>query len=102
MKNLNTDKLVNHVFNLWDNGINHEGIVLENIRSEFGLSENDAESCLRLIKTGLSHAKAISAGNGSKSDIPDNPIVQAALKIGMSKLGQSADQSVQKPWWKFW
>ena len=52
MKEINADKLVNHVQGLWANGINRDDIVLENIRSEFGLSENDAERALEFVKTG--------------------------------------------------
>ena len=104
MKELNADKLVNHVLALWDNGIDKDGIVLENIMSEFGLSEDDAVSYLEQIKTGLSHARMVAGGNEYPNDnLSENPILKAAMKIGLSKLGHSEQNlSPRKKWWKFW
>jgi hypothetical protein len=93
---INSTDIVNAVFDLWNNGVENEEVIIETIQSAFQLPEDDAESIFELIKTGYFRALIISAGQKyPKSNLANDPYVRAAQKRGLCELGH-------KPWWKFW
>ena len=104
---INSDKLVELVLSMRDQSVSDESVIIAKLESEFSLSNSDAETALELIQTGLFRASFIAGGQTyPKNNLSDNPIVNAAIKIGLSKLGHpelyKSNIVVKRPWWKIW
>jgi hypothetical protein len=81
--------------------------IINKVVNEFKIDENEAESVLELTKTGLFRAQFISTGQlYPKNNLEDNPVLKAALKIGLEKLGKLELYEnlypTSRPWWKLW
>jgi hypothetical protein len=105
--NTNSDKLVELVISLHDQGVIDESVIIEKLESEFSFSNSDAETVLELVQTGLFRASFIAGGQiYPKNNLSDNPIVDAATKIGLTKLGHAESYKssivIKRPWWKLW
>lgn len=103
--NTNSDKLVELVLSLHDQGVSDESVIIKKLEIEFSLSNSDAETVLELIQTGLFRASFLAGGQTyPKNNLSDNPIVDAAIKIGLTKLGHpelyKSSVVVKRPWWK--
>jgi hypothetical protein len=103
---MNQEKITQKIFDLWDEGIKDENTIIEMIQSEFQVSTNDAETIFDLTQVGALRAAFITSGKDfPASNLNNNPIVKAAIKIALSNLGKSdlyKEPVKQRPWWIFW
>ena len=104
--NTNTEKLVERIISLIEEG-NTDSEIIEKLESKFTFTDCDAELALELVRTGLFRASFTAKGQTyPKNNLSDNPIVIAAIKIGLEKLEVEdilkKDIPKNKPWWKFW
>lgn len=99
--------VVERVISLLESNTENVSVIIDQIKSEFQVNEDEAESILELTRTGLFRAQIFSGGlKYPKSNLNDDPFLIAALKIGFNKLHRPELYEVymaqQKPWWKFW
>lgn len=102
-----SDRLVDRIMNLWDEGIEDDSKVIEIIGTEFQMTIDEAEWALELTRTGLFRARFISSGQKyPTSNLWDEPILVSALKAGLTKLGRPELFEITlrqaRPWWKIW
>ena len=107
METIASDKIVERIFSLWDEGVKADEIVIDTICTEFNISHNDAGSFLELSQAGALRAGFIINGQQyPKSNLNNNPTVRSAIGIALSKLGRpDLNETIikgKKPWWKFW
>jgi propanediol dehydratase large subunit len=99
--------IVNKVVALLNSERETDLTIINKVVNEFKIDENEAESVLELTKTGLFRAQFISSGQiYPKNNLQDNPVLKAALKIGLEKLGKLELYEnlypKRRPWWKIW
>jgi hypothetical protein len=64
-----------------------EDELIEWISTTFSLNENESETTLELIKTGLFRASIIAGGSTyPNNNLDNNELVAAAIKIGLTRL----------------
>ncbi|MCA6369020.1 MAG: hypothetical protein IM631_05035 [Cytophagales bacterium] len=102
-----SDRLVERIMKLWDDGMKDESKLVETLTTEFQITTDDAEWALELTQTGLFRANIISSGQKyPKSNLTDEPILKSALKAGLNKLGRPELYEIairqDRPWWKIW
>lgn len=107
MYKMSSEIVVERVITLLESNIETDSTIIDQIKSEFQVGEDDAESIPELTRTGLFRAQIFSSGmKYPKCNLNDNPILMAALRIGLNKLHRPELYQVfisqQKPWWKFW
>jgi hypothetical protein len=65
-----------------------EDELIEWISTTFSLNENESETTLELIKTGLFRASIIASGsNYPKNNLNENELVIVSMNIGLNRLG---------------
>lgn len=103
----NTNLIVERVVSLLESDMGTDSSIADQLKLEFEINDDEAEYVIELTKTGLFRAQIESAGMKYPiNNLNDNPIVNAALKIGREKLSLPDKKEVaifrKKPWWKFW
>ena len=104
--NMNQDKIVKRISDLWEEGMQNENTIIEKLQTEFQISANEAETTLELTQSGFFRASFIISGKKyPENNLDNHPIVKAALKLALSNLGRPdlyIESVKQNPWWKFW
>jgi hypothetical protein len=100
LEQLNPKMVVTSIMRLMEKGLKDDAII-EHLKSEFNISNDDAHFVLELTRTGLFRATMLYSGKPYPIH-DNNPLTNAALQLGLEQLEREKKTEKKKRWWEFW